>query len=130
MKRLLAVPVLGLICMGALASPAAAEVSGPWHVAGKIGASVFTLNCVFKPDGAHLGGVCTEASSNDPKVKSGRAHPLTAGGVTGDQVSWTYRTSFLLATFNVTFEGTQAGDRMSGAITVMGRKGDFTAAKE
>jgi hypothetical protein len=114
----------------AAAAPASAEVSGPWHVTGKVSAFAFTLNCEFKPDGERLGGVCVDASTNDPKVNAGKSHVLTAGGVKGDAVTWTYQSSFLFSKFDVTFKGTQAGDKMSGAITAQGHDGTFTAVKE
>jgi len=120
---------LTLLAASALASPASAQVAGSWHVAGKVAAFGFTLDCQFEPSGAKLGGVCVDASTSDPKIKGGRAHPLTAGSVKGDAVSWTYQSSFLLTKFDVTFTGTLAGDRMSGTIDAGGRKGDFTATR-
>jgi hypothetical protein len=112
-----------------IASSANADVSGPWRVSGKLASFAFTLNCDFKPDGAALGGVCVDASTNDPKVASGKSHPLTAGNVDGDKVSWTYQSSFLLTKFNVTFKGVQSGDRMSGTMTAQGHDGAFTASR-
>jgi len=114
----------------AAAAPASAEVSGPWHVIGKVSAFAFTLNCDFKPDGERLGGVCVDASTNDPKINAGRSHVLTAGSVKGDAVTWTYSSSFLFSKFDVTFKGVQAGDKMSGSITAQGHDGTFTAEKE
>ncbi len=114
----------------AFAAPASAEVSGPWHVTGKVSAFAFTLNCDFKPDGERLGGVCVDASTNDPKVNAGKSHVLTAGSIKGDAVTWTYPSRFLFSTFDVTFKGTQAGDKMSGGITAQGHEGTFTAVKQ
>ena len=107
----------------------AAEVAGAWRVAGKVSSFAFTLNCDFKPDGARLGGVCTDASTSDPTIKGGKSHVLTAGSVEGDKVSFTYQSSFLLSKFDVTFNGVQTGDRMSGTITVQGHDGAFTATR-
>ncbi len=118
-----------LLAAVALASPARAQVAGSWHVAGKVAAFGFTLNCQFEPSGAKLGGVCVDASTSDPKIKGGRAHPLTAGSVKGDAVSWTYQSSFLLTKFDVTFTGTQTGDRMSGTLDAGGRTGAITATR-
>jgi hypothetical protein len=98
-------------------------------VSGKLASFAFTLNCEFKPDGARLGGVCVDASTNDPKVASGKSHPLTAGSVDGDKVSWTYQSSFLLTKFDVTFKGVQTGDRISGTLTAQGHDGAFTASR-
>ncbi len=121
--------VLLLFLILGAGTPASAEVSGPWHVTGKVSAFAFTLNCDFKPDGERLGGVCVDASTSDPKVSAGKSHVLTAGGVKGDSVTWTYQSSFLFSKFDVTFKGTQAGDRITGTITAQGHDGTFTAAK-
>jgi hypothetical protein len=118
-----------ILSFSALASPGLADVSGVWRVSGKVSSFAFTLNCTFKPEGSKLGGVCVDASTNDPKVNSGKAHPLTAGVVNGDAVSWTYRSSFLFSKFDVTYDGKLDGDRMSGTIDAQGRKGAFTATR-
>jgi hypothetical protein len=121
---------LAAVSMAALASPAAAaDVAGAWHVAGKVGTFAFTLTCTFKPQGARLGGVCVDGSTNNPKIATGRAHPISAGSVDGDKVSWTYQSNFLLTKFNVTYAGVQAGDRMSGAFHIQGHEGTFTATR-
>ena len=108
---------------------AADPVSGAWRVAGKVAAFAFTLNCEFKPDGERLGGVCVDASTSDPNFKGGKSHTLTAGEVSGDKVRWTYRSSFLLTKFDVTFHGTRTADRMSGVVTAQGHDGAFTAVR-
>jgi hypothetical protein len=113
----------------ALATPAAAQTAGDWHVAGQVATFAFTLDCRFRTDGSNLSGECRDASTSDSKIKVGRIHPLTAGAVKGDRVSWTYQSSFLFSKFDVTFDGVQSGDRMSGTITVQGRKGAFTATR-
>jgi hypothetical protein len=114
----------------AFASPAAAQVAGAWHVAGKVSTFDFTLNCDFKPDGSRLGGVCIDASTNDPKVNAGQSHTLTAGSLNGDKVSWTYQSSFLFTRFDVTFTGTRTGGRMSGTIDAQGHGGTFIAVRQ
>ncbi len=122
--------LLSLVIISTLGvASASAEVSGPWHVTGKVSAFAFTLNCEFKPDGERLGGVCVDASTNDPKVSAGKSHVLTAGSVKGDAVSWTYQSSFLFSKFDVIFKGIQAGDRITGAISAQGQDGTFTATK-
>ena len=118
-----------LLAIVALAGRAAAEPSGAWRVAGKVSAFAFTLNCDFMRSGARLDGVCIDASTSNPKIKGGRAHRLTSGSVDGDRVSWTYQSSVLLSKFDVTFDGVQAGDHMSGAITAAGHPGAFTATR-
>jgi hypothetical protein len=44
-------------------------------------------------------------------------------------VGWTYGSSFLLSKFDVSFEGTEHGDRMTGMIHVRGHDGAFTATR-
>jgi hypothetical protein len=121
--------------LATLALPVAAEpaspIAGDWHVAGKVASFGFTLNCHFKAlGGGSLGGACQDASTNDPKVSTGKTHPLTVGMTSGDHVTWTYGSSFLLSKFDVTYDGVQTGDQMSGTIRVQGRKGAFTATRQ
>jgi hypothetical protein len=115
--------------LGGLSVPAAAEPAGDWHVAGKVSSFAFTLNCRFKIDGARLSGECQDASTSDPKVATGKVHPLTAGSIQGDHVTWTYQSSFLLTKFNVTYAGVLTGDRIRGTITTQGHEGAFTATR-
>ena len=107
----------------------AAEVAGSWRVSGKVSSFAFTLDCNFKPAGGRLGGVCVDASTNTAKVQAGKSHPLTAGSVHGDAVTWTYRSSFLLSKFDVTYTGKLAGDRMNGSLVAQGHQGTFTAVR-
>jgi len=107
----------------------AADVSGPWLVSGKVASFSFTLRCAFQQAGEELTGACVDASTSDPNVKGGRSHPLTAGRVAGDQVSFTYGSSFLFTKFDVTYDGVVQGPRMSGQIKVQGRTGAFTAER-
>jgi hypothetical protein len=111
------------------ASPVLAEPSGDWHLSGKVSSFAFTLNCKLKLEGARLSGECQDASTNDPKLATGKVHPLTAGSVQGDHVVWTYQSSFLLTKFNVTYDGVQTGDRMHGTITTPRGAGAFTATR-
>jgi hypothetical protein len=113
----------------AAASPTFAEPAGDWHVVGKVSSFTFTLNCKFKPDGAHLTGECQDASTNDPKLATGKVHPLISGSVQGDHITWTYQSSFLFTKFNVTYDGVQTGDRMRGTITTPRGTGAFTATR-
>jgi len=121
---------LAAVSIAAVASPAAADVGGSWHVVGKVSSFAFTLNCDFKPDGARLGGVCLDASTNDPKVSAGKSHTITAGHIDGTRVGWTYQSSFLLTKFDVTYDGVQSGGQMSGTIRVQGHEGAFTATRQ
>ena len=112
------------------ASSASAQVAGAWRVSGKVAGLSFTLRCDFKPAGDRLGGLCVDASTNDARVKAGKSHALTAGTLHGAAVTWTYRSSFLLSKFDVTYAGTISGARMSGTIDAQGHPGAFTAVKE
>jgi opacity protein-like surface antigen len=122
--------ILAAVFAVAAASGAeAADVSGPWLVSGKVASFSFTLRCAFQQAGEQLTGACVDASTSDPNVKGGRSHPLTAGRVAGDRVSFTYGSSFLFTKFDVTYDGTVQGPRMSGEIAVQGRTGAFTAER-
>ena len=116
------------IALAALVVPASAEVSGPWRVTGKVSGFAFTLDCDFKISGDRLGGVCTDTSTSDARVKAGKSHALTAGSVHGDAVTWTYQSSFLFSKFDVTYKGILTGARITGSIDAQGRSGTFTAA--
>ena len=114
-----------------LASPGVgAPLSGHWRVAGKVSSFAFTLDCQFKPNGERLGGVCTDQSTNSAKIGAGKSHVLTAGAVHGDKVTWTYRSAFLLAKFDVTYTGVVTGDRMTGSLEAQGHDGTFTAVRQ
>jgi hypothetical protein len=107
----------------------AEDAAGHWIVSGRVAGLAFTSSCGFQQAGQNLGGVCVDGATSDPKVKGGRAHVLTRGRVNGDQVSWTYQSSFLLSHFNVDYSGVRRGDRMSGQIVVQGHTGTFTAER-
>jgi len=127
MNRLATIAATAMLASAAL--PALAEPSGDWHVAGKVSSFAFTLNCRFKADGPRLTGECQDASTNDPKLATGKVHPLTSGAVQGDHVTWTYQSSFLFTKFDVTYDGVQTGDRMHGTITTPRGTGAFTATR-
>ena len=119
-----------VLAIGAVCSPASAQVEGRWHVTGKVSSFAFTLDCDFKPDGEKLGGVCVDASTNTTKVKAGKSHVLKSGSVHGAAVTWAYQSNFLLSKFDVTYKGTISGAKMSGSIDAQGHEGAFTAVKE
>jgi hypothetical protein len=126
--------ILAAVLLAAVACPVAADtaspVAGDWRVVGKVASFGFTLNCRFKAlGGGSLGGTCQDVSTSDPKVGAGKVHTLSAGAVSGDHVAWTYGSSFLLSKFDVSYDGVRTGDRMTGAISVQGRKGAFTATR-
>ena len=125
MKQML----LSVAAIAVIGSSVSAEVSGPWRVTGKVSSFAFTLNCDFKPNGDRLGGVCVDAATNSAKVKAGKSHALTAGSVHGDAVSWTYRSSFMLSKFDVTYTGKISGGSMRGSIDAQGRAGTFSAVR-
>ncbi len=120
---------ISVLAVLAAPAPAAADgaVSGHWRVAGKVSGFAFTLNCDFQQAGAALTGVCVDVATNDPKIKGGRRHPLTKGAVDGDNVSFSYESSFLLTRFSVDFAGLRQGDHMAGKISGSGQSGAFTA---
>jgi hypothetical protein len=127
MKSILAIIVCTTIAVTGFAL--AEEPAQSWQVKGRVASFSFNLDCDFRKDGTRVGGVCGDASTSDPTIKSGRSHTLTSGRVSGDKISWTYQSSFLLSKFDVTFDGIQRGDRMAGVIHVRGHDGTFTATR-
>ena len=112
-----------------LASPAMADVFGLWRVQGQVSGNPFVLDCRFVPAGAGLGGTCTGAANGDPKY-AGKVYKLKQGAVSGSQVSWSYPSHYLFVSFQVSYLGTLAGDKMTGTVTAAGRQGNFTATRE
>jgi hypothetical protein len=113
-----------------MASPAAAQVAGAWHVTGELGGRAFAVDCTFEPRGQELGGACVDLSTGDAKAKAGDSHALTKGAVAGDKVSWTYRASFMIAKFDVSYAGVLKDGRIAGTVTASGRGGAFTAVRK
>ncbi len=117
-----------MLALAAAAGPAAADdASGRWKVAGHMDGKDFTLDCKFQQAGQALTGVCVDGPTGDAKIKGGRAHPLTKGRVTGDQISWTYVSSYSFLNFNVDYSGVRKGEHASGEFSAVGKKGAFTA---
>lgn len=121
-------------CLGVLAStllissPAMAEVNGKWHVTGRMGDKPFAVDCQFIERDARLSGVCTDVSTGD-KGKAGKSHVLSQGGVTGDDIRWTYATKVMIISVDIEFSGKMTGAHMAGTVTAKGRQGTFTAEK-
>lgn len=125
------IQLASLALMGAVlgAAPASAEGVDLWRVSGKVAGVAFVMDCRFEPPAAQFGGACTEVSRSNGGGQAGAVHKLTRGAVTGNQISWTYQTSFLISRFDVTFTGLLDGGHMAGAVDAAGRKGDFTGVK-
>src|SRR5271154_2924336 len=58
-------------------------LSGLWRVSGKVASFDFSVTCRLERHGDILDGACLEA-------RSGKVHPLTAGSVEGEKVTWTH----------------------------------------
>lgn len=125
MKRAISGLVLALAC----AAPAMADAGGAWHVTGEISGNKFALDCKFTAQGTELAGECTGAPDGNPKYV-GKIYKLAKGSATGDQVSWSYPTSYMFMSFNVNYIGTLSGDRIAGTVDAAGRSGEFSAARE
>ena len=121
---------LMLAAMLLAAAPAAAQIAGDWHVNGKIDDRMFVLNCQFQPNDSGFGGICVEAPGGSAGTHAGKQHILTKGSVAGNQIGWSYPTSFMLMSFNVNFAGTMAGDSITGTVTASGHSGPFTATRK
>ncbi len=106
-----------------LASPAAAQLAGPWVVAGSISGTPFTVNCQFQPKTAGFGGVCIDATN-------GKTHVLSQGDAAGNHVQWSYPAHFMMMSFTVNFSGTLNGDHMAGTVSASGRTGAFSATRK
>lgn len=117
-----------ILALTAVAAPALAQdASGHWKVAGHVAGRDFTLDCKFQQSGAALSGVCVDGPTGDKTIKGGREHPLIKGHVNGDQISWTYVSSYSFLKFNVDYTGVTKGERASGQLAAAGKTGTFTA---
>jgi hypothetical protein len=130
MKTSLMGMALASILAGA-AAPAVAQdaAAGRWVVSGKVGPFAFTLNCQFEEAGTALTGACVDGATSDARVKGGKRHALTRGKVTGDHVTFSYGSSFMLSHFNVDYVGVLQGDKINGTIFANGQSGAFTATR-
>lgn len=126
MKTGLVVAAL-LWSMGSASTATADGLAGRWDVSGRIASFAFRVACDFQQAGEVLSGVCIDQSTSDARVKSGRRHILSQGKVDGDQVSWSYPSSFLFSHFSADYAGVRRGDHITGQITAQGRTGPFTA---
>ena len=122
MKKLL----IAALAACALSTPALAgdsPLSGAWRLSAKVASVPFQLVCRFERMGDKLSGACIDPSNH-------KGHPLTAGRIDGDHVSFTHGGSFLFNTFDVNYAGVVDGDHMTGRIDVFGHSGDFIAVRE
>jgi hypothetical protein len=117
--------IAALAIMPIMAAPAHAAddpVSGVWTVHGRVDGFAFVIDCTLTRVGEAVSGVCVDAGS-------GRRHPILAGRVRGEDVSFTYQSSYLLTKFDVTYEGRIAGASMRGAVKAPGHQGVFDATR-
>jgi hypothetical protein len=110
-------------------SAMAEGAGGRWAVAGNVDGKNFTLDCRFAETGQNLSGACIDGPTGDAKVEGGRSHALLEGQAVGDNVTWTYQSSYLFIQFNVRYAGVREGDHMSGTIAAAGKTGTFTATR-
>jgi hypothetical protein len=108
-------------------SASAANGAGHWAVAGSIDGTNFTLDCHFDQVDQKLTGTCVDGPTGDEKIKGGRSHDLLEGEVSGDNIRWTYQTSYLLFKFDVKYMGTLDGTHAKGTLAAAGKTGTFTA---
>jgi hypothetical protein len=96
-------------------------LSGLWRVSGKVASFDFNVTCRLERHGEQLEGACLEAK--------GKVHPITAGSVEGDKVTWTHEGHFLLKTFDVVYSAVLHDGEMHGELSAAGHSGAFTADK-
>lgn len=122
------VAAVATLALAGFAAPAlAGDASGHWKVSGHVAGKDFTLDCKFQQADQNLTGVCVDGPTGDKDIKGGRAHPLIKGHVSGDQISWTYVSSYSLFKFNVDYTGVTKGAHASGQLAAAGKTGTFTA---
>lgn len=115
--------LIAVLCAPMLVRADTDPVNGVWNISGRVEGFPVSVRCAFVRDGDRLGGVCHDDGT-------GKAHVLSTGSVHGDQVTWTYRRRFLVAVFEPHYSGMIDGASMSGAISVAGHSGAFTADRE
>src|SRR3546814_4963973 len=81
-----------------------AQVSGLWRVSGDIYGKAFVLNCRFVPQGAQLGGICTDVATGDGSKKAGKKHELSAGRVSGNTVTWSYPVKVMFISVDINLD--------------------------
>ena len=123
MRTSLLAAVVPALFASTSAVAADAPATGTWTVHGKVSAFQFNISCRFEQKGETISGLCYDAGTNKP-------HPLTQGAISGDHISWTYQSSYLLKTFDAAYSGTLADGAIKGGITAPGHQGQFTAQKQ
>ncbi|HEX4179724.1 MAG TPA: hypothetical protein VHY32_02935 [Caulobacteraceae bacterium] len=122
MGRLLSVLVVAAAIFAPSVSLASDDLlSGLWRVSGKVASFNFNVTCRLERHGEELEGACLE--------DKGKVHPITAGSVDGDKVTWTHEGHFLLKSFNVVYSAVVHDGAMHGEMSAAGHSGAFTAAK-
>lgn len=121
--------IVPLFVLGLAGSASAEDAAGHWMVTGHVGGKDFTLDCRFQQAGQGLTGACVDGDTHDARVKGGRSHNLTKSHVAGDQVAFTYKSSFGLISFDANYTGVIKGDHMSGQVSALGASGPFTAVR-
>ena len=99
-------------------------VNGAWAVKGDVEGYPVQVRCEFVRTGEGLTGLCRDGDVH------GEAHVLVESGVKGDHVSWTYHRRFLFKNYRAQYDGVVSGDSMTGAISVAGYTGKFTATRQ
>jgi hypothetical protein len=110
------------ICLATPALGADDPVAGTWSLKARVDGIGFTLTCDFARTGNALTGTCYDGGTRKP-------HALTRGQVAGDQVSWSYMSSFLGKPFSANYAGKLVGATLTGAVVANGHSGTFTATR-
>jgi hypothetical protein len=100
------------------------SLNGAWAIDGNIEDHPFKVYCTLEQDGILVTGVCHDDGP------TGRARRITAGTIVGDQVSFSFKRTYLLLKVTAGFKGVLSGPTITGKATAVGFSGPFTAVRQ
>ncbi len=123
--KLLMCAMLLAVATPVMATPAPVDsVNGSWAIDGNIEDHPFKVYCTLEQDGILVTGVCHDDGP------TGKARRITSGTISGDQVSFSFKRSYLLLKVTAGFKATLAGSTITGKATAAGFTGPFTAVRQ
>lgn len=101
----------------------AADVTGDWDIAAKLGEISIAVHCRLEQSGDELTGSCTPVMEN-PETST------LAGSVDGTRIRWSYDIVFNGNPGRVAYEGELESDsRIAGDLDLSGTPTEFTATR-